>query len=429
MGVCLLILLLPAVPAQQQLESVVELKLVDTLEESDIGIHAGEMSSNGLVLLVGENGYAHIISALHADDRSQDIALFTGRNVALNDVSWHPQGQSALIAGDMGVALRYSTETHAITTVNGSGTILGLNMTAVEWQPGGASAYFGASDGSLWKFSEGSGMTAISDTRSSAISDIACHRGPNICVVATRNDGLAVLSPNHQLTFLSGTADKTWIGVDCADQSLNECVGFGSGLHTQVISLDMVDASKSTTKGFNQLLLDGGDFTGVSRGHGGTTLIHMAPFATIRQQPLIVDPNQAHLSQIISEDAMAWDPVVSGRAIEFIWENEQQDGFIITSFGNIVSFEPKSTVEKMDLMTKVVMAAVTISVPGVILGLMYMNSPFLQRKYFEYRALSKNEKVVAIVKTSIKAIVAVFIIYAVIYVVKTGIGLFLGIFN
>ncbi len=385
MGVCLLILLLPAVPAQP--ESLIELKLVGSLEDSDLGIHAGKMSPDGLsVLLVGENGYAHRVSALHAEDRSQDVELMTGRNVALNDVSWHPQAKSALIAGDLGVALRYSTENHAITTVNGSGSIMGLNMTAVEWRPAGDYAYFGASDGSLWKFNEGSGMTAIADTRSSSISDIACHRSQNICVVATLNDGLAVLSTNDQLTFLSGTGGDTWVGVDCADPTLNECVGFASGLRTQAIRLDMVDASESTTRAIMQLSSLEGDFTGVSRGHDGTTLIHMAPFATIRQQPLVSEA----FAQIVSEDAMAWDAVVAGRSLEVVWENAHQEGFIITSFGNIVSFEKIGVSgEDLDLLSIMVMAAVTISVPGVVLGLIYMNSPYLQRKYLQFRGLKK----------------------------------------
>ena len=101
LGICLLILLLPAVPAQP--ESVIQLKLVDTLEDNDIGVRAGKMSPNGLsVLLVGENGYAHRISSLHAEDRSQDVELSTGRNAALHDISWHPRGETALITGDMG---------------------------------------------------------------------------------------------------------------------------------------------------------------------------------------------------------------------------------------------------------------------------------------------------------------------------------------
>tara|TARA_B110000305_G_scaffold240503_1_gene311308 strand:- start:1321 stop:2499 length:1179 start_codon:yes stop_codon:yes gene_type:complete len=385
LGVCLLILLLPSVPAEP--ESLIELKLVDSLEDSDIGIHAGKMSPDGLsVLLVGENGYAHRVSALHAEDRSQDVELMTGRNAALHDVSWHPRGETALITGDLGVALRYSTENHAISTVNGSGSIMGLNMTAVEWRPAGDYAYFGASDGSLWKFNEGSGMTAIVETRSSPISDIACHRSQNICVVATLNDGLAVLSTNDQLTFLSGTGGDTWVGVDCADPTLNECVGFASGLKTQAIRLDMVDTSESTTRAAMQLSSLEGDFTGVSRGHDGTTLIHMAPFGTIRQQPLV---SQA-FAQIVSKDATAWDDVVAGRSLEVVWENAHQEGFIITSFGNIVSFERIGVSgEDLGLMSILVMAAVTISVPGVILGLIYMNSPYLQRKYLQFRGIKK----------------------------------------
>jgi len=33
--------------------------------------------------------------------------------------------------------------------------------------------------------------------------------------------------------------------------------------------------------------------------------------------------------------------------------------------------------------------AVTISVPGVVLGLIYMNSPYLQKKYLQLRGLKK----------------------------------------
>ena len=383
-GVCVLLFLLPSVPAQP--ESLIQLELVDTLGESDLGINAGKVSPDGLsVMLVGEDGYAHIISAYDAGDRSRDIELNTARSASLHDVSWHPRGETALLTGEMGVALRYTAENHAISTVNGSGSIIGLHMTAVQWRPAGDYAYFGAPDGTIWKFSEGPGTEAIEDTRSSEISDIACHRNQNVCVVTTLSDGLAVLSSNHQLTFLSGTAGETWVGVDCADPTLNECVGFASGLKTQAVRLDMVDPSQSTLRAMMQLSMLEGDFTGVSRGHDGTTLIHMAPFSTIRQQPLISEA----FAQIVAQDAVEWDPVVSGRSIEVVWENAHQEGFIITSFGNVVSFETYSEVVELGLMSIAVMAAVTISVPGVVIGLIYMNSPYLQRKYLQLRGLNK----------------------------------------
>ena len=383
-GICLILLLSPSVPAQP--ESLIQLELVDTLGESDIGINAGKVSPDGLsVMLVGEDGYAHLISAFNAEDRSQDVELNTARSASLHDVSWHPRGETALLTGEMGVALRYTAENHAISTVNGSGSIIGLHMTAVEWRPAGDYAYFGASDGTIWKFSEGSGMEAIEDTRSSGISDIACHRNQNVCVVTTLSDGIAVLSSNHQLTFLSGTAGETWIGVDCADPTLNECVGFASGLKTQAVRLDMVDPRQSTLRAMMQLSMLEGDFTGVSRGHDGTTLIHMAPFSTIRQQPLVSEA----FAQIVAQDAVEWDPVVSGRSIEVVWETAHQEGFSITSFGNIVSFETYSEVVDIGLMTIIVMAAVTISVPGVVIGLIYLTTPYLPRKYHQRRGLDK----------------------------------------
>ena len=54
---------------------------------------------------------------------------------------------------------------------------------------------------------------------------------------------------------------------------------------------------------------------------------------------------------------------------------------MITSNGNIISFEPYQIEIENTMLTTVILIAVSVSVPGVILGLIYMNSPFLQRKY------------------------------------------------
>ena len=73
------------------------------------------------------------------------MSLSTNRNSNLNDVSWHPRGETAFITGDLGVALRYTTDNHAISTLNGSGALLGVDMTSVEWRPAGDYTYF-------WRF-------------------------------------------------------------------------------------------------------------------------------------------------------------------------------------------------------------------------------------------------------------------------------------
>ena len=384
----IMMLLMMAPSVQSQPESLIQLKLKGTLSYNDLGINTGAVSPDGLhVLIAGEDGYARLLSASNAGDRSGDIELNSGRSQPFQDVAWHPGGKTALMAGDFGMAMRYVAADYSIGPVNGSGAVFGLNLTAVEWRPSGDYAYFGAVDGSVWKFSEGTGLIEIEGTLNSAVTDITCHRQEQICVVATLSNGLAVISQTHELTFLAGTSTETWIGADCADPTLNECVGFASGLKTQAIRLDIIDPGKSTTENLMQFGTLSGDFTAVSRGHDGTTLIQMAPFATVRQQPIV---SEAY-AQIVAEDATEWDPVIAGRSISVVWENEHREGFIITSFGNIVSFVPEQAVEvDNSIMTVAVLSAVVIAVPGTILGLIYMNSSTLQRLYARMRGHSKS---------------------------------------
>jgi len=384
----IMIVLMMAPSVQSQPESLIELKLEDTLSDNDLGINTGAVSPDGLhVLIAGEDGYARLLSANNAGDRSGDVELNSGRSQPFQDVAWHPGGKTALMAGDFGMAMRYVAADYSIGPVNGSGAVFGLDLTAVEWRPSGDYAYFGAVDGSVWKFSEGTGLIELEGTYNSEVTDITCHRQEQICIVATLSHGLAVIGQTHEVTFLAGTSTETWIGADCADPTLNECVGFASGLKTQAIRLDLIDPSKSSTENLMQFGTLSGDFTAVSRGHDGTTLIQMAPFATVRQQPII---SEAY-AQIVAEDATEWDPVIAGRSISVVWENEHREGFIITSFGNIVSFVPEQPVEvDNSIMTVAVLSAVVVAVPGTILGLIYMNSSTLQRWYANWRGRSKS---------------------------------------
>ena len=85
--------------------------------------------------------------------------------------------------------------------------------------------------------------------------------------------------------------------------------------------------------------------------------------------------------QVSSEQMADWDSVISGRQISYVWENSFNSGFVITSNGNVISFEPYQIEIENTMLTTAILIAVSVSVPGVILGLIYMNSPFLQRKY------------------------------------------------
>ena len=377
------------IPSVFSASSVVEMELEESLSESDIGILAGDVSPNGeSVLLVGKDGYAREISALKAGDRTRDVELLSGRDVDLNDISWHPRGEAALIAGDLGIALRYETSDNGVTLVNGTGSIIGHNLTTVEWRKAGDYAYFGGEDGRVWKFAEGIGFVALDDSRNSTITGISCHRNIDSCVMSTLQDGLAVIGPTHNLTWLSGTSSHTWLDVDCAEPILNECLGFASGLRTGIIKINSIDSTKSSAKNPVQYTTLEGDFTKVSRGHDSTSIIILAPFSTVRQYPVDDD---AYV-QISSQDALTWDPVISGRSISFIWENSFNSGFIITSFGNVISFAPPSEEVAESLVVVIIGYVVVISVPGVILGLIYMNSKTMQNYYAKLRGFDKKKK-------------------------------------
>ena len=85
------------------------------------------------------------------------------------------------------------------------------------------------------------------------------------------------------------------------------------------------------------------------------------------------------------------DPEVAGQRITLMWETGEDDGWMITNEGLIIDIFPVESRESLGIMETIVFAAVAISVPGVIIGLIFMNSPYLQRKYRQLRGFEKKE--------------------------------------
>lgn len=368
--------------ASADLVSRVELTDAGSLAEDDLGIKVGAVSPSGEdILIAGMNGYAHLLSAKEADNRDMDIELVTGKNATIHDIAWHPRGNTALLVGEEGLAMRYDSYDHSVTNVNGSFSVLGKSLTTVIWRPGGDFAYVGAADGSVWKFAEHTGFERLENLGTSEVNDIACHRNYNVCFLATMDEGIAVIDEGHAVSWVGQTAAETWVGIDCADPALNECVGFASGLQSKVIRINTIDASKSSAQSAKRFDLPSGEQTAVTRGHDGTTLVHLAPLGLLRHTPLSGEA----FSVLIPEDVVSWDAVVAGRSLSVVWETGLHTGFMITEFGNIISFSPAVEEVEMNIMDVLVLGAVAISVPGVILGLIYMNSPWLQRKYKQLR--------------------------------------------
>lgn len=353
------------------------------LGDVDLGIKTGAVSPDGQdVLVAGMNGFARLLSADEADNREMDLELVTGRNSTIHDVSWHPRGNTALLVGEEGFAMRYDTYDHSVTYVNGTFSVLGYDLSAVVWRPSGDFAYVAATDGSVWKFAEHTGFERLENLGVSQVTDLDCHRNYNVCFIASLDEGLAVIDGDHSVTWISQTAGQTWVGVDCSSPTLNECVGFASGLASNVIRINTIDPGLSSVEGVPlRVELPTGEHIGVSRGHDGTALVHLAPLGLIRHDALA---NTVY-SVLMPEDAAAWDEVIGGRALAVVWETSLHRGFFITEYGNIVSFSPATEEIETGIMDVLVLGAVAISVPGVILGLIYMNSPYLQRKYHEWR--------------------------------------------
>ena len=378
------VLMMPVATAE--LTSRIELVDRGTLYDTDLGITVGSVSPDGQdVLLGGLNGYARLLSADQADDRAMDVELVTGRNSTVNDVAWHPRGNTALLVGDDGMAMRYDTYDHSITYVNGTFTVLGYELTSVVWRPSGDFAYVAAATGEVWKFAEHTGFELLDNLGVSRVTDIACHRNYNVCVMATVDEGMAIIDEGHAVGWLTQTAAQTWVGVDCASPILNECVGFASGLTSSVVRINTIEPRQSTIEDPGRITLPSGEYVSVSRGHDGTSLVHLAPLGLVRNTPMSGEA----FTVLVPGDAANWDEIIAGRGLAVVWETSQHRGFIITDFGNIIEFSPATEEVDMNIMDVLVLGAVSISVPGVILGLVYMNSPWMQRKYREWRFRKK----------------------------------------
>lgn len=371
------LMLMPLVGASDEPQATVDIKLERRLANFDLGINGGELSPNGeTVLIYGAEGYAHVISATDADDETKDIRLENETMFDINSVSWHPGGKSALLVGDSGTVLRYNSTNHALGEAEGAAPIAGQDINSIEFTPGSSVAYLGTEGGQIWKYYANT-FTMLDNEASSRITDIACMKNDNICVFSTLNDGLAVIDQGDTVTWISNTRFSTWIGVSCEDPTMNSCSAFASGKKVYSVNIDVIDSTKTTL---------GVDFVGLGQLDGDTiadnsaadssTLLAMAPLGLVRW-------NQYSLEAFLmfsNDNASEEDILLSGDRYAMSWENSEYSGFLVTGQGRIVSFEPAS--EEIDAgIPSFLILLVALCVPGVFIGLIYWNSPWLQRKY------------------------------------------------
>jgi len=367
-------MLMPLVGATA--ETTVEINVERRLANYDLGINGGALSPNGnFVLIYGEDGYAHLLSAKNADMESEDVRLENETMNSLNSASWHPGGKSALIVGDSGTVLRYDSETFGLGEAEGASFIGDNDLTAVHFTPGSSVAYLGTEDGQIWKYYADT-FTMINNDATSRITDIACMKNENICVFSTLNDGLAVIDQADKLTWITNTRYNTWIGISCEDPQMNSCTAFASGKKTSLVYIDIIDSTKTTVSGIVALGEIEGDTISDDPATDSSTLLALAPLGMVRWNQY---KEEAFL-MFSNDDAIDEDILLAGDRYAMAWENSENSGFLVTGQGRIVSFEPASE-DSTGGIPGFVIFLVAMCVPGVFLGLIYWNSPWLQRKY------------------------------------------------
>ncbi len=378
-----LILLVPLAGANG---AVLEVAEIGRIGPEDGRLTDAEIDPSGaLVLVVGEGGFAERLDGDAPTDADRSLELRGPTSSDLEAVAWHPGGRTALLVGSQGAVWRYAEEDGSLTNVNDSSSVLNVPFTSVDWRRGGDMAYLGTDDGAIYRFSEGTGFDLIDTNATSTIRAIVCHGGTNACLIITESDGLGVIGRDHAVGWVPDTANVPWFDASCPTPSIPTCVAFGSGKRTTMVELDEDVASRSRRGPVYIIDEAEGMFIGASVGSEDLTLVHTAPMGLHihRFREHAVYPHVAP-SAFIEGAATA-----SAGTVIATWGGTGAGVHILTAEGVVLQLQEAMVDIDDAIITTVLLVAVVISVPGAILGLIYMNSPFLQRRYLAWRQRSR----------------------------------------
>jgi hypothetical protein len=361
---------------EEGMHSIAKATQIGAISDSDIGLNEAQLRPQGdHILIAGAEGYARLIDSKEPESRAKDISLTSGKTEDFTALSWHPQGESALLVGENGQMMRLSLENYALETVEGKGVLEGEKQTAIAWNRNGDTAYLGGQNGSIFRYSSADGFTFL-DKSQSPITAIYCHPSPNtrLCVISTAGDGAAVIDIDHQVSWISNTEGDTWVDVICPSVSRDICILIGSGKRLAVLHLDVEKPSASATDTPEVLSTLQGELTGGSLIGDGSISLHIAPYSVASYG---LEEEMAWA--VVMKDDVSSEGSLAGSTMVFTWGIEDTDGFVLSSNGLIASISPIKEVKEKDLLGMVVIGMVAISVPGVLFGMIFMNSKTLQR--------------------------------------------------
>jgi len=371
------------------------------LAENDLGLADVESgSAPRMAIVVGASGYMRL---LDGEDPTIQIELNSADDDDLEAISWHPRGESALIVGDNGTVLRYTMDDHAVTHVGGTSVIEGTDLKAVSWNTAGSWAYFGGEDGWLWAYhdtEDGFGeYILLEGTGNSAITDIDCHPEVPLCVVTTLEDGIGVIDRDHSLHWIGGR-ERAWFGVDCPEKVYPDCSAIGDDRALSLVALHEADAAYSSLSTKTVTTLNG-QMTSIHTKSDGEAIVSVAPFAALAWQTTI----QEGYFVIDHADIVGQNSLLGGEILVGTWSSADyvEKGWFVTSYGAVIPFAPQ--VESNPWLESsaswIVAGLIIIAVPGVILGLIFMNSTTMQAWYYGRRERKAEAKQAARIEEEI----------------------------
>ena len=365
--------------ASVQAESVVESNTLVSISEDPVFLNALD-SNDKESLAVGDDGVVFLIPN---DDPESSVELDPITDQNLNALDFHPSG-NAFIVGDTGRVLRYDYQDQRLSNVSGTGLVEISTLTAVAWNTNGAWAYISADSGRIWRFRslvDGGEMYALENTRESSVTAIDCHPVVRLCVVSTESDGIGIIDDNHELIWLGGGA-VIWNDLECGSRNIPVCVAVGSNRNIGTIRLD--DSTQGESSLDAVILSDlSGEFTKICGHSENRMMIATIPFGLIDHRP----ESEESFPWYDHVDAANQHLDVVTRPIVCTWSTTEAEGWILNSRGNAINFVPIEIDDPLltSLAGYALAVVVVISVPGIVLGLIFMNSPKMQASYNRWR--------------------------------------------
>jgi len=321
-------------------ESAVNLSDTIFLNESDLGLEGATISPDGKVVI--GFGAESSIFAIDSVNPLNNSKLDWDEEGAFLDGDFHPGGRTALIVGSGGKVVRLDMSNFSLDRAEGGFYFGQTDLLSVSWNGDGSWAYIGGEEGFIWRarwLEEGAEIHQMEETGASDVNSIDCLNQWNICIVVTNLDGIGVITSDHQIHWLGGVG-YPWIGITCPSMNDDACVAVSSDKNVALIELDPYNPSNSGIEVVN-LPEVGGQFNGVGFQAEGRSIITVSPFSMI-EHSIVIGNSYPWLE---NSDAVNFDAELANGRLVATWPTSENSGWAITSFGGVVQYMPKETVD------------------------------------------------------------------------------------